>query len=41
MKSEFQEILKNVPNYKEFMTVDELDESSRRLAKQHKNVDLM
>ena len=41
MKEEFQEILNNVPDYKEFLTVDELDESSRKLAEQYDSVDLL
>ncbi len=36
-----QEILNKVPDYKEFMTVDELDESSRKLAEQYDSVDLL
>ena len=41
MKQEFQEILNNIPNYKEFMTVNELDESSKKLAAQYESVDLI
>ncbi len=37
----FQEILNKVPDYKEFMTVDELDESSRKLAEQYESVNLI
>jgi len=41
MKFNFQEILNNVPDYTEFMTVDELDASSRDLAEKYKNVELI
>jgi len=37
---ELKEILDQVPNYKEFMTIAELDESSKKLAESFKNVDL-
>ena len=35
MKSIYQELLSGIPDYKEFLTVDEMDESSRRLAAKH------
>jgi len=34
------EILNLVPAFEEFMTVDELDESSRELAEEYRNVKL-
>ena len=37
---DLEEILNQIPNYKEFMTVAELDESSRNLAQSHDHVDL-
>ena len=37
---ELKEILDKVPNYKEFMTIAELEESSKKLAESFKNVDL-
>jgi len=40
MTMNFQDILNGVPDYKEFMTVDELDESSKKLAEQHENIDV-
>jgi hypothetical protein len=36
----FDKIMKSVPDFKEFMTVDELDNSSRKLAEQFENVEL-
>ncbi len=35
MKSIYQKLLSGIPDYKEFLTVDEMDESSRRLAAEH------
>lgn len=35
MKSIYQKLLSGIPDYKEFLTVDEMDESSRRLAAGH------
>lgn len=35
MKDIYQKLLSNIPDYKEFLTVDEMDESSRRLASEH------
>lgn len=35
------EILNLVPAFEEFMTVDELDESSRELAEEYRNVKLL
>lgn len=35
MKSIYQKLLSGIPDYKEFLTVDEMDESSRRLAAKH------
>jgi hypothetical protein len=37
---ELEEILSQIPNYKEFMTVAELDDSSKNLAKKSKHVEL-
>ena len=37
---ELEEILSQIPNYKEFMTVTELDESSKTLAQKFNHVDL-
>ncbi|MFX0009301.1 MAG: M14 family zinc carboxypeptidase, partial [Candidatus Hermodarchaeota archaeon] len=37
---ELEEILSQIPNYKEFMTVAELDHSSKNLAKKSKHVEL-
>jgi len=39
-KMELEEILGQIPNYKEFMTVTELDESSKTLAQKFNHVDL-
>jgi hypothetical protein len=39
-KIKFNEILDNIPNFKEFMTVDELDTSSRKLAEDFEDVKL-
>jgi len=39
-KMELEEILSQIPNYKEFMTVTELDESSKTLAQKFNHVDL-
>ncbi len=36
----FKEILGNIPDYKEFMTISELDNSSRILAKKYSHVEL-
>ena len=38
MSQVFTELLQNVPDYKEFLTVNELDASSRRLAVQYPDV---
>lgn len=35
MKSIYQKLLSGIPDYKEFLTVNEMDESSRRLAAEH------
>lgn len=35
MKSIYQKLLSGIPDYKAFLTVDEMDESSRRLAAEH------
>ena len=35
MKEMYQKLLAGIPDYREFLTVDELDESSRRLAAEH------
>ena len=37
----FDEIMESVPDFKEFMTVDELDNSSQKLAEQFENVGLV
>ena len=37
---ELREILNQIPNYKEFMTVTELDNSSKKLAKEFDHIDL-
>ena len=37
----FNEIMEGVPDFKEFMTVDELDNSSQKLAEQFENVELV
>jgi hypothetical protein len=37
---EFTEILNQIPNYKDFMTIAELDKSSKKLAHRFENVDL-
>ena len=34
----FEELLQNIPDYKEFLTVDELDASSRALAENYPDV---
>jgi len=38
---ELQEILNQIPNYKEFMTIAELDDSSKKLAQSFNHVELM
>lgn len=38
MNPVFSDLLKNIPDYKEFLTVDELDASSRALAEQYPDV---
>lgn len=38
MNQVFEELLKNIPDYKEFLTVEELDESSKRLAAAYPDV---
>ena len=38
MNQVFTELLQNIPDYKAFLTVDELDASSRRLAEQYPDV---
>ena len=35
MNAIFEDLLNNIPEYKEFLTLAELDESSRRLAEKH------
>ncbi len=35
MKEIYRKLLSNIPDYKAFLTVDEMDESSRRLAAEH------
>ena len=35
MEEMFQKILEEIPDYREFLTVEEMDESSRRLAQEH------
>ena len=37
---QFNKILNQVPKYKEFMTISELDDSSKKLAKDYSNVEL-
>ena len=41
MINNFRQILDEIPDFKEFMTVDELDKSSRRLAEKYESVELM
>jgi hypothetical protein len=41
IKSNISEVIGSVPNYKEFLTVDELDNSSRKLAEEHEEVELL
>ena len=41
MKMTFNKILDKIPDYKEFMTVAELDKSSRKLAEKYENVKLI
>jgi hypothetical protein len=38
MKSIFEEVVKNIPDYKEFLTVEEMDASSRKLAEEFPEV---
>lgn len=38
MKKIFEEILNNIPDYKEFLTVDEMNESSKKLAEKYNDV---
>ncbi|MFX1390165.1 MAG: M14 family zinc carboxypeptidase [Promethearchaeota archaeon] len=40
MKSNISKVIGSIPNYKEFLTVDELDNSSRKLAEEHEEVEL-
>jgi len=35
MKKVFENLINNIPDYKEFLTVDEMDESSRKLAEKY------
>lgn len=35
MKKIYQELLDNIPDYKEFLTVDEMDANSKKLAEEH------
>ena len=35
MKSSYERLVKSVPDYKVFLTVDEMDESTRQLATEH------
>jgi hypothetical protein len=38
MKKLIDEVIKNIPDYKEFLTVEEMDESSKRLAEEYPDV---